>query len=681
LPAYYCKTVREFINASTTEIVGELTLGHAAFGFPQVEREQVQAWEDEIACLKSQLVIVCLAHVGASDWGILLEYPIPRRQQRIDVVLLAASVIFVLEFKSSVSQSAWAGARQAEDYALDLAYFHAPSHDRVIMPVLVAPGVQTKLPTETTSRIRSLATVAPEALGTLLISVYGQESMNTEPGIVVGEWNTGLYRPVPTVIEAATALYAGMSVREITRSHSDEVNLTRTTEFVLRAISEAQTYREKIICFITGIPGAGKTLAGLNLVHNPEIRRDDRPSSVFLSGNGPLVKILREALARDFAQRKGASLRDARAKVSAFVQNIHHFVRDNLERSADQPSHENVIVFDEAQRAWDADRNLAKNKHRSAAWHVSEPEMVLRIMDRHQDWAAVIALVGGGQEIHEGEAGLAEWGRTLSTKYERWRVLASPEALHGGASLSGTSLFGSATPPNRVTAEEALHLKTSVRSHQAEQLADWVNHVLNGQIEPARELARSFERFPIALTRNLDEARSWLKKNTRGHRRCGLIASSGAARLRAQGIEISTGFRRAYPYERWFLDDRADVRSSYQLEVPATEFEIQGLELDVAGLCWGGDFVWSGRLKSWRTLRFTGKAWRPLRHTEESVQLQNKYRVLMTRAREGLIIFVPEGSSEDTTQDISAMNETATFLLNCGVGRASGKHVHAVLAD
>src|SRR5262249_20006670 len=287
------------------------------------------------------------------------------------------------------------------------------------------------------------------------------------------EWDEGVYEPVPTVIEAAMALYAGMSVREITRSHAGQENIGAVTDFLLQAITQAQARREKIICFITGIPGAGKTLAGLNLVHNRDIHGDGRPASVFMSGNGPLVEILREALALDCAQRTKTTRTRARSDVRTFVQNIHHFVKDNLERPDDQTPYEHAIVFDEAQRAWNAEQNRKKYKRRSSVWHISEPEMVLKVMDRHADWAAVIALVGGGQEIHDGEAGLAEWGKAL-TKYPKWRVLVSPEALAGGISVGGVSLFNGMSTKNEVFEESALHLNACIRSHQATDLAAWV---------------------------------------------------------------------------------------------------------------------------------------------------------------------------------------------------------------
>lgn len=666
MPAYYSRTVREFLEASASEVVGELTRGNARFGFPQLELAQSEAWDEEITVLRAQFSELCTALAAASEWGILLEFPIPRRQQRIDVVLLARDLVFILEFKSGISGASWSSGRQAEDYALDLSYFHAPSHQRIIIPILVAPGVQTQATKRTGSNVRSLARVAPHQLGSFLMATFTTESEGRAQ-IALTEWDEGLYEPVPTVIEAAMALYSGMSVREITRSHAGVHNLSHTTEFVLAAIAQAQKNNQKLICFITGIPGAGKTLAGLNLVHDPDIHGDGRPASVFMSGNGPLVEILREALAVDYARRTAATKTRARSEVRTFVQNIHHFVKDNLERPEGQPPYEHAIVFDEAQRAWNAERNRKKYGKRSSSWHISEPEMVLKIMDRHKYWAVVIALVGGGQEIHEGEAGLAEWGKALQTKFPHWRVLASPEAIDGGESVAGAALFNSQPHSNHVIRESALHLDTCIRSHQARDLATWVNRVLEGHATQAAELSRKFDRFPVLLARDLKQMKEWLLENTRGERRCGLTASSGAARLRAHGIETSMAIREAYSYPHWFLALRGDVRSSYQLEVVATEFEIQGLELDFVGLCWGGDFIWDRLARRWRPFQFNGQKWKDVKSGHRATRIQNKYRVLMTRAREGLVIWVPEGDESDPTRSVQAMNDTADYLLSCGV--------------
>lgn len=490
MPAYYAHTIGEFLKASSSQISGILSLANTRHGFLEVDGSQIESWDEEIGILREQLSHLCVNMPLAFSWGILLEFPIPRRQRRIDAIILAGSLIFVFEFKSGSAGQSLAGVRQVEDYALDLAYFHKPSHNHIIFPVVIAPNIgAAKIETEVTEpeNVRPVIRVKSSHMAEFISEIVRKESRSASPQIDLHQWNDGLYEPVPSVIEAATTLYAGMSVREIGRSHADTHNLTKTTDFVLKVIADAQRNQQKVICFITGIPGAGKTLAGLNFVHNPEIHRDGRSASVFMSGNGPLVDILREALALDCSARTGKTKRETRTDVKTFIQNIHHFVADNLDRPDNQLPYENAIVFDEAQRAWNAERNQKKYSKRGPAWHVSEPEMVLRIMDRHSDWAVIIALVGGGQEIHDGEAGLPEWGDTLQAKFPQWRIFASSEAVDGGSSVAGATLFRSTNSDVNLTREPSLHLRTCIRSHHAPYVTTWVNQVLEGnQISAAQ---------------------------------------------------------------------------------------------------------------------------------------------------------------------------------------------------
>lgn len=662
--AYYCNLVAEFLKASPSEVGFSLVDQNGKFGFPELKTDAVDAWKNEVLLLQSQLSLLSAKLPQAAHWGILLEFTIPRRQRRIDVVLLAGELIFVIEFKSGDSGSSSAGKRQVEDYALDLAYFHQPSHNRVIVPMLIAPKMPLKESLRVEGNVRTVGTASPDQIATFLFSTAQLESSAKGPQIQPKDWDEGAYEPVPSVIEAALSLYEGMSVREIARSHAGQENLVKVADILVESIRNAQLQRQKVICFVTGIPGAGKTLAGLNLVHSQDVRGEGRSVPVFLSGNGPLIKVLQEALARDFKKRNNSTLREGKKRVKTFVQNVHTFVKTHLDDKLAVV--ENAIVFDEAQRAWSEEKNRKEYEDRGENWQLSEPEMILKIMDRHQDWALIVALVGAGQEIHEGEAGLSEWGRALA-KYPHWRILVSPEALKGGHGIAGSALFDKALGTNEVIEEPALHLDVSIRSHQAAALAEWVNHVISGNETEAVKLSASLKQFPLVLCREISQTRQWLVKKTRGERRCGLIASSGAARLRAHGLETAISFRKAYQYPRWFLDwPENDVRSSCQLEVLATEFEIQGLELDITGLCWGGDLVWDNSARQWRTRQFTGSKWKPIKG-EKAIQTLNKYRVLMTRAREGMVIFVPKGNPNDATLDLTGMNSTAEYLIRCGV--------------
>ncbi len=322
-----------------------------------------------------------------------------------------------------------------------------------------------------------------------------------------------------------------------------------------------------------------------------------------------------------------------------------------------------AIIFDEAQRAWNRAQNNKKFNR-----DYSEPEMLLGIMERHQDWAAVVALVGGGQEINDGEAGLEEWGKALAHSSKKWVIYASPEVLEGGPSTAGHRLFDDSTRNTDVRTNSELHLRTSNRSLRAEKLAIWVNHVLDGNSTEAAALHIS-DRFPLFLSRDLNMTRAKLREQGIEQIRYGLVGSSAAARLRAEGLEPNSTFHADYPWEQWYLASDTDLRSSFQCEVFATEFEIQGLELDWIGLCWGGDCIWNPS-QGWqlrKLLSGPNNRWVAIKNTDKKSFRRNAYRVLLTRARQGMVIFVPRGNEADPTNVREEFDTTADFLLECGV--------------
>lgn len=463
------------------------------------------------------------------------------------------------------------------------------------------------------------------------------------------EWIHSEYLPTPTIIEAAQHLYAGQNVREISRSHAGSENLTDTTNAILEAIKQAQQSDEKIICFITGVPGAGKTLAGLNIVHNTK-----SGTGVFLSGNGPLIKVLSEALARDHTKRTKKSIDKSRREI-AFVQNVHSFL--NFYHGNDQIPEDRIILFDEAQRAWNAEHSNRKFKR-----DFSEAEMLFKIMDRRDGWAAIVALIGSGQEINTGEAGLAEWGKTLNEKYPHWKIFISPELKEGASKIANYKLFEKAPMNLSITEHEELHLKVSIRSYKAEKLSEWVEAVLEEEKDKAQDLLTNhLKDYPIFVTRDLEAAKKFLREKNRGFRRTGLVASSGARRLRPLGLDVTADLDVA----QWFLNSKDDVRSSCFLELPATEFAVQGLELDWVGLCWGDDFRKTEN--GWSFHAFKGSKWQNERQADRKQYIKNKYRVLLTRGREGLVIFVPEGSDVDQTRPRSNYDTTYSYLKELGI--------------
>lgn len=599
---------------------------------------------------------------NAGNWGVLLEFSIPRKEMRIDAVLLTHDEIVILEAKSGVDF--FQARRQIQEYALLLHYFHKSSADRRIVPVVVSPEAgepdldalnqYEMFPQLATYWIGKVIHTSWASLPIVLDAVAKRNTNQTE--IMV--WDESPYYPVPSIIEAAIALKSGLSIREIAHCEASEHEIGTVRQAIQCYVDQARSEGRHTICFLTGVPGSGKTLVGLSLAHSHENQSN---AIHFMSGNGPLVKVLQHLFTQE-SRKQGSNAINARIEARTLIENVHVFARNYMDDDRREPSN-HAIIFDEAQRAW----NRAQNKKKFNRDY-SEPEMLLSIMERHQNWAAVVALVGGGQEINDGEAGLEEWGRALAQSSKQWAIYASPEVLEGGPSTAGHRLFDGATRQVEVRTNPELHLRTSNRSLRAEKLATWVNHVLEGNANEAAGL-RIADRFPIFLSRDLNQTRAKLREQGIGPVRYGLVGSSAAARLRSEGLEPNSTFHADYPWEQWYLASESDLRSSFQCEVFATEFEIQGLELDWIGLCWGGDLVWD-ESRGWqlrKLLSGPNNRWISIKKEEKRIFRKNAYRVLLTRARQGMIIFVPKGNAEDTTNDPNEFQSTADFLLSCGV--------------
>ena len=677
MAAFFHSTVGDFLSTDSNKLA-ELPL-QARHSVSTLRVSTLISWERTISALRVSLAQLVSEIQSAEGWGLLLEYEIPRRDRRIDAVLLAGAVIFVLEFKTGDSSDEMSASRQAEHYALELRDFHRESQGRLIVPIAVVFGPSDFVAPKTIfaeEPVQPVLIADEVSLAATILQVLTMLGVTAAAQINLDSWNNSAYEPIPNIVEAAQLLYANQSVREISHSHAGSYNLTTTTEQLVAAVGRAQKDSRKIICFVTGVPGAGKTLAGLNVVHSPELMNENRPAGAFLSGNVPLVKVISEALAIDHHRRTGLALGESRRKIRTFIQSFQSFLKEYRDVNKIPP--ERVIVFDEAQRAWDSVKvqkeylqRATSAERESLSDSRSQPAFLLSIMDRFPDWAVIIALVGGGQEIHDGEAGLAEWGLVLQEQFPHWQIMASPEAIDGGPSVAGSRLFADGSAGrSSVMLEKHFHLPVSIRSFRAEAVAAWVNAVVSGKAVEASVIARQCSAFPIVMTRSLDRARLWLRERTRGLRRCGLLASSGALRLRAHGLEISSGFRGGISLENWFLAHADDIRSSNMLEIALTEFECQGLELDFAGVCWGDDFNWRGG--EWSFRRLVGPAWQQVQKTVTQEFIRNKYRVLMTRSREGLVLWIPRGDLHDRTRDPVRLNDTADYLLSCGVADIDG---------
>ena len=653
--AFYATTIELFLDSSR-----ELILGSLAHNSPfPVETTQRDAWLEQVRILFEAL------QPYRKRGKIYFEYSIPRLGKRIDVVLLLDHVLFVVEFKVGETEFTPTATDQVLDYALDLKNFHETSHDKAVAPILIATRAKTSgIAVCTTPHNDGLLCPLHVTPPTLPLAIDAVLAFCSGTRIDAEQWERGRYYPTPTIIEAAMALYSGHDVAEISRSDASAVNLSRTSDAVSEIIRSAQASSLKSICFVTGVPGAGKTLVGLNIA-TKHMDKESELYSVFLSGNAPLVAILREALARDKVRReaeagKKVSKRAAMSEVAAFIQNVHHFRDDCLIDSAQAPV-EHVALFDEAQRAWNLQQTatfMLRKKQRPDFNH-SEPEFLISCLDRHKDWAVIVCLVGGGQEINTGEAGISEWIRSLQETFPDWTIHISPRLYDSeyGAGVVMQELTGR---PG-VHFNEHLHLGVSMRSFRAEHVSSLVKHLLDlDDLQARQALAQVADRYPILITRNLATAKDWLKRQARGSERYGLVVSSQAQRLKPHAIDVRSPMDPVH----WFLDSKEDVRSSYYLEDVATEFHVQGLELDWACVVWDADFRYLDG--QWQHFSFVGDRWNRILKDERKSYLKNAYRVLLTRARQGMIIVVPNGDDADPSRTPAYYDATFNYLAGLG---------------
>lgn len=645
--AYLSTKVSKFLTTPDNEILGELLIKHSFSN----DIEQKRAWAEQIRILKASLK-------DFPNASLYFEFSIPRMGKRVDNILILNGIIYLLEFKVFSKNYDLYAVEQVLDYALDLKNFHEGSHNKTIIPILVATNasscdnkisfekdnISTVIKTNEFDLSRTIAQINND---------YHRENFDTY------EWFNSTYKPTPTIVEAAQSLYANHSVEDISRNDAGAINLTATTNAVEEIIKYSKKNQRKSICFITGVPGAGKTLAGLNIAtQSMNYEKDEH--ACFLSGNGPLVKVLREALIRDKAKQDGITKKQAETQVYAFIQNIHHF-RDEYGEDLNAPA-EKVVIFDEAQRAWDREQasKFMNKKNKIQNFDYSEPEFLIGVMNRHIDWCTIICLIGGGQEINTGEAGLIEWFKTLQEKYPRWDIYCAP-AIKENEYLTSTSAQNFIEVMN-INLKEKLHLQVSLRSFRSEKLSEFIHSIINNEPQKAKQVYQELkEHYPIYITRNLETAKKWVKTEARGTARIGLLAHSNAMRLKPEGVYVKSEIDCA----NWFLNDKYDVRSSYSLEDCATEFDVQGLELDWAIVCWDANLRHSNN--DWEYLRFVGNKWNNINKEDDKKYLLNSYRVLLTRARQGMIIYVPYGNDEDGTRLTDYYSGIYNYLQNCGI--------------
>ncbi|WP_332605805.1 DUF2075 domain-containing protein [Acinetobacter sp. ESBL14] len=651
--SYYQSSIDFFLNENKNAIFGQLARHHQH----DLEDLQKNAWLEQIDFLKQELKEFC-GHL-------YFEFSIPRMGKRVDNILIINNLIFVIEFKVGEKSYSNYAQNQTIDYCLDLQNFHEGSHNKTLIPILIATNAPS-----TTSQIDSSLDLNgcilcnKDNFKATLIQILDQ--VKADECLNIHTWENSIYKPTPTIIEAAQALYKGHSVKEISRSDAGAINLSSTSIRINEIIEGSKAQHKKSICFLTGVPGAGKTLAGLNIA-NERLKADQSEHSVFLSGNGPLVDVLREALTRDSvetAKRSGQKIlrTEAERKAKAFIQNIHHFRDDNL-RTPHAPI-EKVVVFDEAQRAWQKEQvsKFMQQKKGIQNFDMSEPEYLISVMDRHDDWCVIICLIGGGQEINTGEAGVSEWIEALKTKYSSWdiyysdKILAEPNTYLNNLDLSNWL-------EQHGHQKTDLHLSASVRSFRSEKVASLIQSILENENDQAAQIYQDIKHnYPIKITRDLTKAKDWLRHQARGTERIGLIASSGAKRLKAEGIYVKNDISPA----DWFLNHQDDTRSSYYLEDIATEFDIQGLEIDYTCVTWDINLYYD---QGWQFQSFKGSKWQNINKDSTKNYLLNAYRVLLTRARQGIVIFIPAVDGKDPTRPQKYYDSIYDYLVSCGLDK------------
>jgi hypothetical protein len=649
---FYSASIFNFLNTPQEYIIGVLAKNNQFSS----EQAQVYAWTKQIDLLKRAL--------AEFEGGIYFEYSIPRMGKRIDVVLIIKGVIFVVEFKVGEKEFNVSAIDQVWDYALDLKNFHATSQKNLVVPILIA--------TEALSEMFEIKTTAHNDNLLFPIKTNSENfkkmisevlKYSDDEVLISTAWEKGRYSPTPTIIEAATALYNNHSVADISRSDAEAINLSLTSNSLTEIIEKAKDSNEKVVCFVTGVPGAGKTLVGLD-VATKHMDKEKQTTSVYLSGNGPLVAVLREALTRDRIKRekeKGNKLKKGEvfSAVKSIIQNVHHF-RDEYLKDESAPF-DHVAIFDEAQRAWNLTQTASfmKQKKGKPDFPFSEPEFLISCLDRHKDWAVIICLVGGGQEINKGEGGIGEWVDSLNRSFRDWHVYMSSKLTDSEYAVGNVlqKLEGRVG----LNIKDDLHLSVSLRSFRAENLSLLIKNLLDLNVKEAkRNYLLIKDKYPIVLTRELSKAKKWLKEKARGSERYGIVVSSQAQRLKPHAIDVKSPMDPIH----WFLDGKDDVRSSYYLEDVATEFHVQGLELDWSCITWDGDFRYNE--KGWKHFSFSGSTWRNIKSEDRKQYLKNAYRVLLTRARQGMVIVVPNGDKDDFTRSSEFYDPTYDYLAKMG---------------
>lgn len=656
--AYYCNSIPGFIKDTSASIVGQL-VRHSF----EVGKEQTDAWDREIYELQKRL------ESCGMEGDIIFEYDIVRLGKRIDVILLIRHMVFSLEFKNGKKAFVAQDAQQAEDYAIDIKNFHKESEDLYVCPILIATDATPYNKPQSTGcypdkqvhlQRENMESLIPKLLE--ISDKYGDDRP-----LDFERWFNSPYCPTPTIIAAAVEAYSTHNLSEIAHSEAGQENIDKCEARINEVINYAKTHGKKCVCFVTGVPGAGKTLVGLDVVAKSlDASKDLR--SVYLSGNGPLVEVLREALKQSVKEnnrRRGIVLSkhdksELHASIDALIQGSYGFKKEHAKKAEAPP--DRILIFDEAQRVWNQQK--MSSKHDDPVMAVSEPHLLYSIMSRHIGWAVMICLVGLGQDIYDGEVGINEWFRCGIEEFQDWELFYSPDIYSQSEDKEIDELMIRSC--SRCHEMPELHLKTSIRSFRADKQAKFVDAVLDNKPDEAKAIySQIISKYPVYLTRDYNQAKAWVRAQVRGSQRCGVLACSSAQRLKPEGIYVPTDI----DVKNWFLAPSDDLRSSNMLEIVASEFKVQGLEIDWAIVCWDADLRRNKGNTGWDHYSFRGTKWNKRNKPDQKRYLVNSYRVLLTRARQGMVLFVPNGvdKEEDATRDAAFYEAIYQYLLSCGI--------------
>ena len=667
--SYYSRDFVTFRGESHDQVFGEISKNDH---YHTTLDTQKRAWSKQIEVLQK---------LNLDIDRILFEYSIPRMGRRVDNVLFYQGVVYLLEFKVGSDKYEAANLQQVEGYALDLKYFQEGSRDRLLVPILVSTNAQdyeNKIELDEEYNyckpLRANSTNLQDVI--VRVSQEFHENHNLDPL----EWENSKYSPTPTIIEASQALYGKHTVNEITRSDADGNAFVHTSECVKKIIEESKTKSKKNLIFVTGVPGSGKTLVGLDVASKYQ-DTDSNERAVYICGTYTLIQIIQEALVRNYVENaeKEGKKRDSKTgkkitktfvrkeKIEALFQFLPKYREEIVTHSPDPE--ERIVIFDEAQRMWNKEKfdSEIQQKLHVEPMGKSETDVLIEHMDKHDGWAVIICLIGGGQEIHEGEDGVSEWVKSIKNKFPHWGIHLPTEFI--SSKYLGNAAVEESLDGVDKNFKDELHLKTATRSFRAKYFSKFVNHLLDKETSEARRLMEEFnkskdtEKFHLLITRDLQTAKNWVKKKSRVNQRYGLFMNTKGLRLQAEGL-VNRG-QQGFDAIAWWLDPKEYVDSSLALEIPCTEFFAQGLEVDWAIFAW--DACFRPNNSDWDYMKFVRKEWRNIEKEVDRKYLKNSFRVLLTRARQGMIIFVPKGDPNDKTRLPEFYDGIYNYLKEIGI--------------